>query len=163
MNETGSTRHRGHGVRQAHPRPGGIRWSGARRSGGQSLHGAACHPVAPRPGVTMKDDLSPERWQRISALLDAALEIPVVERGAWLERACPDDAGLRAEVGALLAADRDAGSFLEEAAGARARTLSIGTPEESAPGSADGAGHEVGAWRLLRPLGEGGMGVVHLA
>ncbi|HUD71448.1 MAG TPA: serine/threonine-protein kinase, partial [Dongiaceae bacterium] len=111
----------------------------------------------------MQDDLSPERWQRLSALLDEALDLPADQRRGWLERACPDDAGLRAEVEALLAADRDAGSFLEEAAGQRAGTLSIGMPEDAPPGSTDGAGHQVGAWRLLRPLGEGGMGVVHLA
>jgi len=54
-----------------------------------------------------------ERWKRIEELCQAALEQPPETRAAFLERACPDDAKLRAEVQALLNAQAD--SFLESA------------------------------------------------
>ena len=55
--------------------------------------------------------MTPERWQRIDNLFDAAIRLDHSEREAWLRGACGDDDGLWAEVVRLLAqddrADRD--------------------------------------------------------
>jgi len=45
---------------------------------------------------------SPERWHRVARILDEVLELTPELRPAFLERACADDVGLRAEVDALL-------------------------------------------------------------
>ena len=60
--------------------------------------------------------MTPERWQAVRELLDAALERALPERSAFLTAACGADAALRSEVESLLAADRDAAGFLERPA-----------------------------------------------
>jgi eukaryotic-like serine/threonine-protein kinase len=46
-----------------------------------------------------------ERWQRIKALFQAAVERPAAERTAFLSAAAGDDEALRREVESLLASD----------------------------------------------------------
>jgi serine/threonine protein kinase/tetratricopeptide (TPR) repeat protein len=86
------------------------------------------------------------------------------ERDAYLARACGNDAALSQRVRQLVAAHFRAGHFLEEPAGGAAGQ--DGTP---APASAwrgplpAGSGVQVGPYKLLEQLGEGGMGSVFLA
>jgi serine/threonine-protein kinase len=87
-------------------------------------------------------------WDRVGPWLDELFEIAAPEREAWLRARC-DEPALRAEVLALL---------VEETAGAHAldeirRWL----------GAAPLEGQQVGPYRLVRHLGDGGMGSVHLA
>jgi eukaryotic-like serine/threonine-protein kinase len=111
----------------------------------------------------MRPDLSPERWRRISALADEALDLPLEERPQYLDRACSGDPELRGEVETLLLADREAGAFLGEAAGERAGMLLRELLEMEETESTSMIGQDVGNWRLVRRLGQGGMGVVYLA
>ena len=60
--------------------------------------------------------MTPERWQEVTRLYQAALQVNPAERAAFLARSCGADDGLRREVESLLRADDAAGSFL--AAGA---------------------------------------------
>jgi serine/threonine protein kinase len=110
----------------------------------------------------MTGPLTPELWQRIEPILDAALELPVGERAACLDRACAGDAELRARVEALLAADAEAGVFLETPIGRRLRALrqDAGKPD---PVAAAERGERIGPYRVVRELGHGGMGAVYLA
>ena len=62
---------------------------------------------------------APDRWRRVEALCQAALERPAAERDAFLRRACSDDA-LRREVEMLLARESAADRFLETGVGAAA-------------------------------------------
>jgi hypothetical protein len=100
---------------------------------------------------------SSDRWSRAAALFHEARQRRGPERAAFLDGACGTDGDLRAEVEALLSADADAGGFLDQP-GAGAASLLLG---EAAPAIA--AGTMVGPYRIVRPLGQGGMGVVYLA
>ena len=67
--------------------------------------------------------LDPERWRRLSTILDGALDLPSEARARYLDQACGGDAELRREVEDLLAAEASAGPFLETPAGERSAPL----------------------------------------
>ncbi|MCP3962227.1 MAG: protein kinase [bacterium] len=104
---------------------------------------------------------SVERWRRVEAIFDEALELPAAEVPAHLDAACGGDDGLRGEVEALLGADQQAGAFLETSAGAYAATLI----REALPATRQDPleGRRLGPYRVLRRIGGGGMGVVYEA
>jgi len=56
--------------------------------------------------------VTPERWQRMKQLFEAALEQEPTSREKFLARAAADDPTLADEVMRLLASDREAGAFL---------------------------------------------------
>lgn len=97
------------------------------------------------------------RHERLERLLDAALDADPGERASVLARECPDDAALRAEAHALLAALDRSADFLETPAAA---LLGLGGGESPEPSR---AGEVIGSWRVVRELGRGGMGTVYLA
>ncbi|HEX7118334.1 MAG TPA: serine/threonine-protein kinase, partial [Longimicrobiales bacterium] len=94
-------------------------------------------------------------WHRVREVFHAALECDESERAAFLRDRCGKDAALLAEVEGLLAAAPRAGEYF---AGLAER---IGTPAAGRP--ADLTGRRLGAWRLVRAIGRGGMGAVYLA
>ena len=57
---------------------------------------------------------SSDRWTRVEQILDAALELPLEQRAAYLDQSCGDDASLREEVTRLLRSCDDPGHFLAE-------------------------------------------------
>ena len=101
--------------------------------------------------------MTPERWEQVGALYRAALERAPGERADFLARACAGDADLRREVEALLAADAGAGGFLS--AGAMADAAQMLAHEQARTL----VGRSLGRYRVVAPLGAGGMGEVYLA
>ena len=95
-------------------------------------------------------------WERITALFIAASALAEPQRTAFVQESAGGDAELVAEVRAMIEADSRATSILDR-----------GLPEaaERLIGPTHSAIHvqEVGAYRLIRFVGEGGMGVVYLA
>src|SRR5262249_26890591 len=78
------------------------------------------------------------------------------ERAAYLDQACAGDPALRASVEALLRANVGATGFLDQPAPAAAVTI-----EEQAVNERPGA--MIGPYKLIEPIGEGGMGSVWMA
>jgi len=57
--------------------------------------------------------MKPERWQQVDQLFQAALKRAPGEQTAFLAQACAGDEALRREVELLMAADKQAVSFIE--------------------------------------------------
>ena len=89
-------------------------------------------------------------WERIASVFDRALTAGGAERGALLDWLCGADATVRREVEAMRAAHDGTGALLAE------RRLVTG-------GATVPAGARVGAYRVLSPIGAGGMGEVYRA
>ena len=105
--------------------------------------------------------MMPERWQQLDRLFHLALERAPEERAAFLDQACAGDQQLRREVGALIAAHERAGSFIEKPA-LEVEAWSLANQRGDA-GNESMLGKTVGRYRVLAPLGAGGMGEVYLA
>ena len=95
-----------------------------------------------------------ERWVRVKRLFSRAAELGPDARRRYLDEEVGDDAELRGQVEALLAADGEASEFLEEG-------VAPGMP--SASETADRwIGRRLGAYEVAGELGRGGMGIVLL-
>ena len=105
-----------------------------------------------------------ERWNRVDELLQAAMHVPAEQQEEFLRQQCGGDTALLEEVCSLLSSHRKAGSFLESPGlhvgdiAAQLPTLGVGPS-----GSSLIAGQTVSHYRVLGPLGSGGMGVVYKA
>jgi serine/threonine protein kinase/tetratricopeptide (TPR) repeat protein len=102
--------------------------------------------------------------QQVQAVFLQAVEVPPAERGALLDRACAGDGALRQCVESLLLAHDQPGSFLGHPADALVNTR--GENSSDAAANEDPAGRPgtvIGPYKLLEPIGEGGMGTVFMA
>jgi serine/threonine-protein kinase len=109
----------------------------------------------------MRSELGAERWRRIEEILDTALACAPDGWRALLDEKCGDDVALRSEVESLLRHSEKAAMFLAEppAAAAAAAIQEIGDRRPVQPIE----GRRIGAYRLVREIGRGGMARVFLA
>jgi len=86
-----------------------------------------------------------------------AVQLPIEERTAFLDRACAEDEDLRRKIEAWLRSNDRAGDFLE--------TPPTGSISEGRAKVAAGEkpGDRVGRYKLLQQIGEGGCGIVFMA
>ena len=101
-----------------------------------------------------------DRDRRLAELFEAALDLPASERLAFLERSCPGDPGLLAEVVDLLKHRDEEDGFLEPP-----RVFARPTPiiADGAPPAPDDIPEILGPYHLKEIIAEGGMGTVYRA
>src|SRR5262245_26076108 len=90
------------------------------------------------------------------SIFAAAVGKPSAERAAFLDAACAADPGLRGRVEALLRAHENPDPFFAAPSPHAAPTVDL-------PHHAERLGTVVGPYKLVEPIGEGGMGAVYLA
>jgi predicted Ser/Thr protein kinase/tetratricopeptide (TPR) repeat protein len=93
------------------------------------------------------------RHERAKEIFLDALDAPRARRLAFIAAACPGDEQLRREVLELLVLHGEADSVLDAPLDGAAALAGLSEP----------SGATIGPYRLVRELGRGGMGVVHLA
>ncbi len=86
------------------------------------------------------------KWTRVKEILDACLDLEPEQQSGFLAEHCAGDDGLRAEVESLLRSHREAGDFIAEPV---LRESFLGV--------------QLGHWKIVADIGEGGMSRVCLA
>ncbi len=101
--------------------------------------------------------MTPARYQKISKLVHAALELEPQQQVVFLDAACAGDEELRHEVESLIASDEQAGSLFATPA------LEVAAGMMAAQQAHSAAGRKIGHYQIISLLGTGGMGEVYLA
>ena len=129
------------------------------RRGAEALLAWHEDPTRRLPDEAAAAPLSPERWQQVEQIFQAALELEPAARAAYLAQACGHDAALRQEVEALLVFQTGMSGVLHGVVQQAAGLLADATEKARfSPGMTLNK-----RYRIIGLLGRGGMGEVYRA
>src|SRR5258705_13661406 len=105
--------------------------------------------------------MTPERWRQLEAVFQAVVDLVPEERGQYLTEVCGDDLSLRGDIEALLRQHENAGNMLEAPlyGDTELNLITSLMNDEVDPM----IGRRLGAYRIEREIGRGGMGAVYEA
>src|ERR1044071_3483336 len=105
--------------------------------------------------------MSPERWQQIEDIFQTALDLAPEERNPYITKACEGDEDLKRQVQTLLTQYHETNKLLDDTLSIHGdmHALAALIEDESDPM----IGRRIGAYRVEREIGRGGMGAVYEA
>lgn len=103
--------------------------------------------------------MDPERWKRIDAIIDAALELSESQRETYVDEHSQGDPELKEEVLRMMSALDASDGFMGQAA----LTIAAAGIAKGRYGSAGFLNKTIGKYRIERLIGAGGMGEVYSA
>jgi serine/threonine protein kinase len=104
--------------------------------------------------------MTPERWQQVEDIFQAALDLPIAKRASYLSQACAGDLSLHKEVVNLLTYHETGESAVDDLIPAAAQLKGNDTLADEVDPM---IGRRIGAYRVEREIGRGGMGAVYEA
>ena len=100
--------------------------------------------------------MTPDRWQLLQELFNAAVDLPPEQQAAFLNESCGDDETLRRQAESLILATEQSTQRIQQVIQGAAELTTIDEP-------AFPAGRRIGPYQVIQTLGHGGMGDVYLA
>jgi eukaryotic-like serine/threonine-protein kinase len=101
--------------------------------------------------------MTDDKWQKVKDIFDVALQLKTEQRQKYIELACLEDKAVRVEVETLLASYKK--DFIETPAVAAVADVIVGADENNQLSSGELISH----YKIIKPIGVGGMGEVYLA